>query len=116
MDDMILTNYFRGFIVKMLENFSSAKMLMFFMPFVMSTAFMGYYMFQTFSIVQGILSVAEYKLLENCGNIFIAWCTFNVSLASTIVAVREIFKIKKLKALANGSNQETKRLIEKVKI
>jgi hypothetical protein len=33
------------------------------------------------------------------GDVFIAWCTFNVSLASVIIAVREIFKVKKLQAL-----------------
>jgi uncharacterized transporter YbjL len=42
-------------------------------------------------------------------DMFIAWCTFNVSLVGTIVVVREVFKVSKLKAvneaqkIANGN-------------
>ena len=42
--------------------------------------------------------------MQTIMNMFIAWCTFNVSLAGTVIVVREVFKVSKLKAL----NEEEK--------
>lgn len=100
---MVLKEYFRGYIVKMLENFSSAKVLMFMLPFLVSTGLMIYFMYNTIDIIKSTLSIEQHKIiveyLRICGDVFIAWCTFNVSLAGTIVVVREIFKVKKLQKI-----------------
>lgn len=106
-----LTQYFKGFVVKCLENLASAKMWMFVLPFVVSTAFMGVYLWQAIDMIKSTLSAAGMSpedlnlvigQMGMVGDVFIAWCTFNVSLASVIIAVREVFKVKKMQALANG--------------
>ena len=105
------SDYIKGFFVKCLENMASAKMWMFLMPFVVSTVFMGAFMGFTLYYIKLNLSAmgispAEMAIITGqmavVGDVFIAWCTFNVSLTSVIVAVREIFKVKKLKALASA--------------
>jgi hypothetical protein len=52
--------------------------------------------------------------LQIAGDVFIAWCTFNVSLASVIIAVREIFKVKKLHALTDPKNNMVS--VDKIKV
>ena len=102
-------SYLKGFFVKCLENLSSAKMWMFVLPFLASSAFMGYFLYSAVGMIKTTLDAAGVspaemanviKQLKMIGDVFIAWCTFNVSLASVIIAVREIFKVKKLKALS----------------
>lgn len=103
-------SYVTGFFVKCLENMASAKMWMFLLPFAVSTVFMGLFMWDCLAMAK----LTMYKVgvtqdemriineqLSHVGDIFISWCTFNVSLASVIIAVREIFKVKKLKALSD---------------
>lgn len=105
------SDYIKGFFVKCLENMASAKMWMFLMPFVVSTVFMGAFLGFTLYYIKLNLSTmgispAEMTVITDqmavVGDVFIAWCTFNVSLASVIIAVREIFKVKKLQALASS--------------
>lgn len=101
-------SYLKGFFVKCLENMASAKMWMFLLPFVVSSVFMGTFLGFSIEMVRGSLKSAGItpaemlpiiEQLKIAGDVFIAWCTFNVSLASVIIAVREIFKVKKLQAL-----------------
>ena len=118
------SDYVKGFFVKCLENMASAKMWMFLLPFVASTVFMGVFLGFTLYYIKLSLSAmgispAEMAIITGqmavVGDVFIAWCTFNVSLASVIIAVREIFKVKKLKALAS-SNPDAKVEINLIKI
>jgi hypothetical protein len=111
-----MMKYIKGFFVKCLENMASAKMWIFLMPFCVSSILMGYFTFESLDFVRETLhksgvSPAEMTSvigqLKIIGDVFIAWCTFNVSLASVIIAVREIFKVKKLKAL---DPEEVKRI------
>jgi hypothetical protein len=92
---------------------SSAKMWIFLMPFIVSSAFMGFFLFHSIDMVKTTLAVAGIKPAEMsviisqlriAGDVFIAWCTFNVSLATVIIAVREVFKVKKLNALTDSKN------------
>lgn len=93
-------SYLKGFFVKCLENMASAKMWMFLLPFCVSSIFMGVFMFSMESMRSAGINPADMTAqLGIVGDVFIAWCTFNVSLASVIIAVREIFKVKKLQAL-----------------
>lgn len=119
-----ITEYINGFFVKCLENLSSAKMWMFLLPFVVSTAFMGVFLYYSLFYVKLTLSAlgitpAEMTLvvgqLAVVGDVFIAWCTFNVSLASVIIAVREIFKVKKMQALATPEGEKAKIEINLIK-
>lgn len=101
-------SYIKGFFVKCLENMASAKMWMFLLPFAISSIFMGVFLGFSIEMIRESLNAAGITpadmstiidQLGLVGDIFIAWCTFNVSLASVIIAVREIFKVKKLQAL-----------------
>jgi len=103
------SSYVSGFFIKCLENLASAKMWMFLLPFIVSTAFMGVFLGSSLYYVKTSLLAAGITpeqmdmiigRLAIVGDVFIAWCTFNVSLASVIIAVREIFKVKKIQALA----------------
>jgi hypothetical protein len=111
-----MSSYIKGFFVKCLENLSSAKMWMFILPFVVSTAFMGVFLAYSLHYIHLTLKAAGISpedmsviigQLGVVGDVFIAWCTFNVSLASVIIAVREVFKVKKMQALAEVPDTET---------
>ena len=60
------------------------------------------------------LLVPVIKQMEIITNMFIAWCTFNVSLAGTVIVVRETFKVKKLTAL-NDEKKDNSDVIERIK-
>ena len=100
------SSYVSGFFIKCLENLASAKMWMFLLPFIVSTAFMGVFLGSSLYYVKTSLLAAGITpeqmdmiigRLAIVGDVFIAWCTFNVSLASVIIAVREIFKVKRFR-------------------
>lgn len=114
----------RAFLEKMLANLSSAKVWFFIWPFFMSSFFMGWVIHKEFEIIERALAdflkdkealnaiLTQIKVVSDT---FIAWCTFNVSLAGTIVVVRETFKVAKLKQLGtemhfaeNGEEEEVK--------
>ena len=52
------------------------------------------------------------------GHLFSAygnWLTFNVSIGGAIVEGREVFKVRKIQALANGGGQDSVDKIQEVK-
>ena len=103
-DEGLLMPYFRAFIKKMLENFSSAKMLMFFLPLWTSCFFLWILFGMSDEFTKLIIDHPDAapqvnKFFEIAMNGFISWCTFTVSLGGTIIVVRETFKVQKLKAL-----------------
>jgi hypothetical protein len=102
---------------------SSAKMWMFLLPFVASTGFMGFFLFQVIGMIKATLDATGItpeemsgiiSQLEIAGDVFIAWCTFNVSLATVIIAVREVFKVAKMKALTDPKNSMVS--VDKIKV
>lgn len=116
-------SYIKGFFVKSLENMASAKMWMFLMPFVVSTGLMGFFMYQSIDMVKMTIQSAGVTpeqmsgiigQLGIVGDVFIAWCTFNVSLASVIIACREIFKVKKMNALASPEKPMTQNTAKEI--
>lgn len=113
----LLMPYWRAFLKKMLENFSSAKMLIFFFPLIASIFFLWilfgmrdeYLEFaakhpNAVSDVNGFFQIAM--------NGFISWCTFTVSLGGTVIVVRETFKVQKLKALTDLESDATEDIVE----
>ena len=117
-----LKEYLNSFVVKVLENLSSVKVWFFIFPFIVSTAVLGYLVYEHVQVVKTALEA----LVENdkhdsltgvlnemntVMNMFIAWCTFNVSLAGTIIVIRETFKVKKLIAL-NDEDKDNSNIIE----
>lgn len=110
--------YIRLFWKKVLENLASVKVWFFILPFLASTGVMIWIVGSHLMFIKDALSlmVDNKELLAQLidrmkiiADMFIAWCTFNVSLVGTIVVVREVFKVSKLKAvneaqiIANGN-------------
>jgi len=120
-----LKEYFKSFLVKVLENLSSVKVWFFILPFIVSTVVLGYLAYEHVQIIKAALAelvqddkhdifVDLIKQMEIVMTMFIAWCTFNVSLAGTIVVIRETFKVRKLIAL-NDEEKDNSHAIEKMK-
>ena len=64
-----------------------------------------------------LLSVVE--MMKNTGGVFISWATFNVSLIGSIIVVREIFKVSKLRVMKetktkNATKEEAKAILNKI--
>lgn len=110
--------YWKAFGVKVLENLASVKVWFFIFPFVISTGVLIWLVGSHIMFIQLMLSkvdnatmVAVVKEMKTITETFIAWCTFNVSLAGTIIVVRETFKVKKLTAL-NEEEKDNSEAIE----
>lgn len=88
-------------------NLSSFKTWMFLLPFVVSTIVLYYLVYNNLHlcnvIIANNLQEHQYmfiqKVVSSTQDMFIAWCTFNVSLSTVIISAREMFKSSKLKAL-----------------
>ena len=73
------------------------------------------YSFNNYGGNSNLFSTAEHqdklvpilKEMKTVTDLVIAWCTFNVSLAGTIIVVRETFKVKKLTALNDEETDNT---------
>ena len=108
----ILVPYFKAFVKKMLENFSSAKMLIFFFPLLTSLFFLWKLFgmrdeFMRFVITHPDAASDLTSFFKVAMDGFIAWCTFTVSLGGTVIVVRETFKVSKLKALKDDTKDTT---------
>jgi len=112
--------YWCAFWVKCLENLASVKVWFFILPFIVSTIIMsilvGYHLDFIKHALEAIVEKPDQltpilKEMKTITDMFIAWCTFTVSLAGTVVVVREVFKVSKLKAL----NEEDKENTEEIK-
>lgn len=115
--------YWCAFWVKILENLASVKVWFFIFPFIVSTVVMAILVGWHIHFMKDALATitAEPKLLaeilgqmKTITDMFIGWCTFNVSLAGVIIVVRETFKVTKLKAL-NEEDKDNSEVIEKIK-
>jgi hypothetical protein len=115
-----------AFGIKILENLASVKVWLFILPFIVSTVILGYLSYEHVQIVK--LAIADLikdgkhdifvdlvKQMELVMTMFTAWCTFNVSLAGTIIVVRETYKVRKLIAL-NNEDKDNSEVIEKMKV
>ncbi len=114
--------YWRAFGVKCLENLASVKVWFFILPFVISTIVLAVLVGNHLVFINVALKVIVtdpdklvpiIKEMKTITDMFIAWCTFTVSLAGTIIVVRETFKVKKLIAL-NEEEKDNSEVIEKM--
>jgi hypothetical protein len=116
--------YWCAFWVKCLENLASVKVWVFMLPFIISTVVMailvGFHLdFVKFCLEAAVSDKSQLapilKEMKTITDMFIGWCTFNVSLAGTVIVVREVFKVSKLKAL-NEEDKENTEEIKKINI
>lgn len=124
--------YWTLFFKKILENLASVKVWFFILPFIVSSLYLGWIIFShllfikmTLTAILGTKTELIDPILTQMKTIteaFAAWCTFNISLAGTVIVVRETFKVSKLKAVneanknGNGNGTAAKDEIAKVNI
>ena len=110
--------YWCAFWVKCLENMASVKVWFFVGPFILSTIMVSVLIyFQLNFMIDALKQISDpdklvpiLKEMKTVTNLVIAWCTFNVSLAGTIIVVRETFKVKKLTALNDEETDNTEHI------
>jgi hypothetical protein len=110
--------YWKAFGVKILENLASVKVWFFIFPFFVSTLILTWLVGTHIAFVRlalitvdpGIM-VSVITEMQMAMDMFIAWCTFNVSLAGTIIVIRETFKVRKLIAL-NDEDRDNSEIID----
>ncbi len=118
--------YWCAFGVKILENLASVKVWFFILPFIASTAVLSVLVGAHVEFIKESLEaivalenhdklVPVLQQMQIVMDMFIAWCTFNVSLAGTVIVVREVFKVKKLIAL-NEEKKDNSEGIEKMNV
>jgi hypothetical protein len=112
--------YWKAFGVKILENLASVKVWFFILPFIASTMILSWLVGSHVGFIKMILlqtnpeiMVSVIEQMQMVMDMFIAWCTFNVSLAGTIIVIRETFKVKKLVAL-NDEEKDNSEVIENI--
>lgn len=113
----ILKQYWLGFLQKVMENLASAKVWFFLLPFFAATialgVLIGFDLHIVYKFLQSELTpdkltiIIEY--IREMREFFAAYLTFNVSLAGTIVVVRETFKISKITALKETTKEKIKK-------
>jgi hypothetical protein len=99
---------------KFLENILSVKVWLFLLPFIIASSVLIWAFILIFGTIGEILELKlsniDYNNIVNLFNIskdyFTNYLTFNVSLVGSIIAVREIFKVKKIKYLKDKNKIE----------
>ena len=94
MSDVKVRDYIKPFFIKQLENFASAKMLMFFLPFFFSTGFFIWITKKCFIIIlAAVKSTGDANAVKIVSDTlkliwdsFRSWCTFTVALGGPILA------------------------------
>jgi beta-lactamase regulating signal transducer with metallopeptidase domain len=118
--------YWKAFGAKCLDNLASVKVWFFILPFIISTIILsilvGYHLdFMREALTAIVKAEHQDKLvpilgqMEIVATMFISWCAFTVSLAGTIIVVRETFKVKKLVAL-NDEESDNSEHIKEMKV
>ena len=122
MGKLTVSEILKLFIEKALENLVSVKVWFFIIPFIGSSAIFWYICSSQFEfittaftlistnpeLIAGILG--QIKIITDT---FIAWCTFNATLIGSIIVVREVYKVRKLRSINEADSDEK---IEKMKV
>ena len=113
----------RLFFKKVLENFISVKVWFFLLPFIGSTGIFIYICESQFALMAEAMKLIStdpaivatiLDQIKVITDTFIAWCTFNVTLTGSIMAVREVIKVRKLKEINESENEDKRKAIENV--
>jgi beta-lactamase regulating signal transducer with metallopeptidase domain len=117
-------NYWKEFGLKCLDNLASVKLWFFMLPFIVSTIVMSILIKTHLTFMKDAARAVlgnDYTLIapiidrmDIITTMFIAWCTFTVSLAGTVIVVRETFKIRKMTSL-NYERRDNTEIIERIK-
>lgn len=104
--DVETKNYFKAILYKLSENLLSVKVWFFLLPFIISCGYTYILIkFQFDYILEYSKKIIEdptkyefvVALFTNLKEVFTSWLTFNVTLVGTVIVVKEVFEIPKLK-------------------
>ena len=104
--DVETKNYFKAVLYKLSENLLSVKVWFFLLPFIISCGYTYILIkFQFDYILEYSKKIIEdptkyefvVALFTNLKEVFTSWLTFNVTLVGTVIVVKEVFEIPKLK-------------------
>ena len=104
--DIETKNYFKAVLYKLSENLLSVKVWFFLLPFIISCGYTYILIkFQFDYILEYSKKIIEdptkyefvVALFTNLKEVFTSWLTFNVTLVGTVIVVKEVFEIPKLK-------------------
>lgn len=116
--DVETKNYLKAILYKLSENFLSVKVWFFLLPFIISCGYTYILIkFQFDYILEYSKKIIEdptkyefiIAIFTNLKEIFTSWLTFNVTLVGTVIVVKELFEIPKLKVynLTSEVNNQT---------
>lgn len=122
---MSVKEIFKLFIERLFENLTSVKVWFFIIPFIGSSFMLWYICSSQFGFITTALAtvssnpelavniLSQIKVITDT---FLAWCTFNATLIGSIIVVREIFKVRKLREINDSNNDIKVEKINKIKI
>jgi len=125
MEKLTVGDIFKLFIEKALENLASVKVWFFILPFIGSSIIFWYICNSQFAfITTALASISTHpELIANIlgqmkiiTDTFLAWCTFNATLIGSIIAVREIYKVRRLRSINEADNEEKMAEIKKINV
>ena len=116
--DVEAKNYLKAVLYKLSENFLSVKVWFFLLPFIISCGYTYILIkFQFDYILEYSKKIIEdptkyefiIAIFTNLKEIFTSWLTFNVTLVGTVIVVKALLEIPKLKVynLTSEVNNQT---------
>ena len=116
--DVETKNYLKAILYKLSENFLSVKVWFFLLPFIISCGYTYILIkFQFDYILEYSKKIIEdptkyefiIAIFTNLKEIFTSWLTFNVTLVGTVIVVKALLEIPKLKVynLTSEVNNQT---------
>ena len=116
--DVETKNYLKAVLYKLSENFLSVKVWFFLLPFIISCGYTYILIkFQFDYILEYSKKIIEdptkyefiIAIFTNLKEIFTSWLTFNVTLVGTVIVVKALLEIPKLKVynLTSEVNNQT---------
>jgi len=123
MGELTVFQIFKLFLEKTFENLASVKVWFFILPFIGSSYIFWYICTSQFAFITSALAaisthpelivsiLGQMKIITDT---FLAWCTFNATLIGSIIVVREVYKVRKLRSINEANTKEKVEEIKKV--
>lgn len=123
MGELTVGQILKLFIEKTLENLASVKVWFFILPFIGSSYIFWYICTSQFAFITTALAaistqpelimgiLGQMKIITDT---FLAWCTFNATLIGSIIVVREVYKVRKLRSINDADSEEKVVEIKKI--
>jgi len=123
MGELTIIQIFKLFVEKLFENLASVKVWFFILPFLGSSWIFWYICTSQFGFITSALAsistnpeliVSILSQMKIITDTFLAWCTFNATLVGSIIVVREVYKVRKLRSINESDSEEKISEIKKI--